>query len=161
MKNLIYFRHCLRYLTLAAFLCLVVILPLNFMGSNEGDRWTFGHTTLSNLAPNIDALWVHHSMSFILFVTSICCMLHFAATSQFRFGSINKTLFIENLPEDIRVSKSKIQDFFNVAFPQFVVKTINLVYDVSKLHTIKYKLTEAVMASEKCKEYTNKQNTVG
>ena len=41
-------------------ICMTIILPINFtMGNVQGDKTSFGHTTISNLPASSSALWVH------------------------------------------------------------------------------------------------------
>lgn len=38
---------------------LCIALPINFHGDLQGDKATFGHTTMSNIDPTSGWVWIH------------------------------------------------------------------------------------------------------
>lgn len=51
-------QHLLCLSTTITVVALGVMLPINFQGTLQGGKTTFGHTTLSNLEPTSKWLWV-------------------------------------------------------------------------------------------------------
>lgn len=52
-------RYVIGYLMFVMVICISVILPLNFMGTLQGDESSFGHTTLGTIyKPQIQFLAV-------------------------------------------------------------------------------------------------------
>lgn len=67
-------RHIIFYLSVIVVLSICVILPLNFQGTLQGTKQSFEHTTLVNLDPRSDFLWVHIVFSFLFFPLAIVVM---------------------------------------------------------------------------------------
>lgn len=44
-------RHIIFFMFIMMCTSLIIVLPANFQGDREGDKATFGHTTLNNLPP--------------------------------------------------------------------------------------------------------------
>ncbi len=90
-------------------ICVSVILPLNFLGTLQGNETDFGHTTLANLEANRDVLWAHITLSFLLFPVAIIVMRRFSVDVQFQEVGLEmrKTLMIEKVPKVEQADKFK------------------------------------------------------
>lgn len=94
-------RYVIGYMMFVMVICISVILPLNFLGTLQGDETSFGHTTLANLQGNTDVLWAHITLSFLLFPVAILVMRRFSVDVKFQeIGlEMRKTLMIEKVPK--------------------------------------------------------------
>ena len=64
-------------------LSICVILPLNFQGTLFADVTSFEHTTLANLDPSGELLWVHLVLAFIFFPVAILVMRRFSVDVRY------------------------------------------------------------------------------
>lgn len=71
-------RHVIFYLFVVMVLSICVILPLNFQGTLFADVTSFEHTTLANLDPSGELLWVHLCLAFLFFPVAILVMRRFS-----------------------------------------------------------------------------------
>lgn len=146
-----FIRYIIIFLTLVVILSIGVVLPLNFQGTLQGDRTSFEHTTLVNLDPSSDYLWVHVAFSFIFFPLAIVIMRKFSVDVEFQDVSleISRTLMIEKVPKYL-CKVEEITRHFTEAFKDIKVKEVRFAYDVEKLKAIHDDLVEVRLAKEYC-----------
>lgn len=72
----ILFERCLIILTIMMLVVsLCIALPINFHGTMQpGDSATFSHTTLSNLDPTSNWIWVHTILLLSYLPVGVCIM---------------------------------------------------------------------------------------
>lgn len=124
-------KHLMYLLTIMMVVAVGIVLPINFQGSLQGDEYTFGHTTISNLEPTSPLLWIHIVISFLYVPLTLIIMKRCSShvpTKQFS----SKTVMVTNIspahrrPEDIH-------NYFSLLYPSVVIKEVQLAYDISKL----------------------------
>ena len=119
-------RHVIFYLLFIMVLAICVVLPLNFQGTLYADVTSFEHTTLANLDPDSDLLWVHLCLSFIFFPVAILIMRRFSV--DLRFTQVNMeishTLMIERIPKMFCRSTEELQRHFDEAYPTVEITDI-------------------------------------
>jgi len=137
-------KYLIAFVLLTTIICICIILPFNFQGDLQGSTLDFGHTTLSNLKPESNSLFVHIIFSFILFPISIFIMRRFSIRLDFRDASleITRTVQIENIPHHMCVEKL-IRRHFSEAYSRIQVKDVKIVFDVSKLTDLSIQLKDA------------------
>lgn len=151
---LIFQKYIIRFLAILTFICVFVILPINITG--EVKLKSFAQTTISNLPPNSNKLWVHVSFSAFLLVVSLWMMCHFsriinADTNQY----IRRTLLINNVPKKKRTSED-LHNYFEGIFPNIKIDGIQFVYDTRRLRILQTQFDASVKAKKYCAEQ-NKQ----
>ena len=153
MLNL-YFELVSGYLMFVMVICISVILPLNFMGTLQGDESSFGHTTLANLSATTDTLWAHITLSFLLFPVAILVMRRFSIDVKFQeIGlEMRKTLMIEKIPKYM-CKEEEIRRHFQEAYPDIKIQKIDFAFDVLKLQNIYNELRDARMALRYCQKH--------
>eukprot|EP00095_Tigriopus_kingsejongensis_P008456 snap_masked-scaffold18_size714446-processed-gene-1.9 protein:Tk08456 transcript:snap_masked-scaffold18_size714446-processed-gene-1.9-mRNA-1 annotation:"hypothetical protein L798_12217" len=146
-----FIRYIIIFKTFVVILSIGVILPLNFQGTLQGDETSFEHTTLVNLDPSSDLLWVHVVFSFIFFPLAIVIMRKFSVDVAFQDVSleISRTLMIDKVPRYL-CQGDEITRHFAEAFPNTRIKEIRFAYDVEKLKTISDDLAEVRLAKQYC-----------
>ena len=100
-------KYIIIYIFFTTVVSLVVILPLNFQGTQLGNATDFGHTTLANLNPINDKdafiLWIHVAIAFLMFPAAIFFMRRFSIGLKITDTNlkITRTLAVENIPEKL------------------------------------------------------------
>lgn len=124
-------RYLMYLMTITMVLSVSVILPINFQGSLQGDEYSFGHTTISNLEPTSHLLWVHITISILLVPITLLIMRKCALlipTKQF----LSKSIMVTNIAPQHRKTED-IMGYFNLLYPSIQIKEVQLAYDISKL----------------------------
>lgn len=149
-----FIRYIILYLTLVTTLAICVVLPLNFQGSLQGDVSSFEHTTLVNLAPDSEFLWVHVILSFVFFPLAIVVMRKFSVDVGFQDVSleISRTLMIEKVPRYL-CKREELERHFHEAFPGSEVKEMKFAFNVNRLQSIHNELMDARSGMEYCQRH--------
>ncbi|XP_026683022.1 CSC1-like protein 2, partial [Diaphorina citri] len=129
-------RHIIVFTAIITLVSLLVVLPVNFHGDLEGDGLTFGHTTLSNLHPESQLLWIHVTLAILYLPLSIFLMRRFSVHLKIEEReAVSKTLMITNIPRR-NCDVNDIQRHFRESYPEFDVQDIQLAYDIARLVTL-------------------------
>lgn len=67
-------QHLIIVMGIITFISIIIILPINFSGNQSGDYNSFGHTTITNLDPQSNLVWVHTIFA-ILFVPLVVLVM--------------------------------------------------------------------------------------
>lgn len=124
-------RYLMYLMTITMVISVSIILPINFQGLLQGDQYSFGHTTISNLDPKSNLLWIHVVISILLVPITLVIMRKCSShipTKQFS----SKTIMITNIAPQHR----KVEDitgYFKLLFPNVTIKDVQLAYNISKL----------------------------
>ncbi|CAH0562592.1 unnamed protein product [Brassicogethes aeneus] len=111
---------------------LCVILPINFQGELQGDKTTFGHTTISNLEPTSMWLWVHVSAAILFLPLTIMIMRKSSVRKPSITALASKTLMITHISRNHRNCED-IRNYFNVRYPGLEVRDVQIAYRVKQL----------------------------
>ncbi|XP_071506905.1 calcium permeable stress-gated cation channel 1-like isoform X1 [Diadema antillarum] len=127
-------RYLIVFIIIVTFLSLVVILPLNFSGSQELGPNNFGRTTITNI-PNQDGkLWVHTIFCMLYFILVVIFMRHFSTHLPYReeTDTMSRTLLVSGIPLE-RTDAALIKQHFQEAYPDVVVTDVQFAYDIARL----------------------------
>jgi len=154
-------RHVIFYLFVVMVISVCVILPINFQGTLFADVTSFEHTTLANLDPSTEYLWVHLILAFMFFPVAILVMRRFSVDVRFTQVSLemSHTVMIENIPKMFCRSSEELRRHFAEAFPQVEITDLRFGYDVAKLQTVHQSLNLASTSYHSCAK--NKGKEVG
>lgn len=111
---------------------LCIILPINFQGSLQGDKKNFGHTTISNLDPRSNWIWVHIIASFLFVPLTVLIMRKSSGRAPIVTTISSRTLMVTHISKNHRNTED-IKSYFNVRFPTVEIKDIQIAYKVKKL----------------------------
>ncbi|XP_044256270.1 calcium permeable stress-gated cation channel 1 [Tribolium madens] len=111
---------------------LCVILPINFQGKLQGGKTTFGHTTLSNLEPSSNWLWVHVVASFCFVPLTVLIMRRSSGRIPSASALTSRTVMITHISHAHR-NTDDIKNYFTVRFPDTEIKDIQIAYRIKKL----------------------------
>nr|CAI5838054.1 unnamed protein product [Callosobruchus analis] len=121
----------LLMLTISIF-SICIILPINFQGSLQGDKTTFGHTTISNLPADSKWLWVHIVGSLLVVPVMILIMRKSSGRMPSTTVISSKTVMVTNISK-IHRNPEDIKSYFTVRYPGIEVKDVKLAYKVKTL----------------------------
>ena len=103
-------RHLIIFVFIITVICLTIILPINFtMGNIQGDKTSFGHTTISNLAGSSNVLWVHIVVGILFMPLGIFIMRKFSVTLKIEFeenSASSRTLILDVIPHHAIIVRS-------------------------------------------------------
>ncbi|XP_066255227.1 calcium permeable stress-gated cation channel 1 [Euwallacea similis] len=125
-------KHLLILFTIITVFSIAVILPVNFQGTLEGNSTTFGHTTLSNLGPSSNLLWVHVLASLCMVPLTILIMKKCSGKSPSTSALSSRTLMVTHISKQHR-NIEDIKNYFAVRYPDVQVLDVQLTYKVKKL----------------------------
>ncbi|RZC37394.1 DUF221 and/or RSN1 TM domain containing protein [Asbolus verrucosus] len=117
--------------TITVFAC-CVILPINFQGTLQGGKTTFGHTTVSNLEPLSNWLWVHVIASFCFVPLTILIMRKSSGRTPSATTLTSRTIMITHISHNHRNTED-IKNYFTVRYPEIEIKDIQIAHRVKQL----------------------------
>lgn len=151
MQYLSFQRHIIIYMVIICILSLVIVLPVNLHGELELSEKFFGRTTLSNLDPQSNLLWVHVAFAFFFLPLGIFFMRHFSAnlSAVEQDANVSRTLMVCGIPEG-HCTKANINRHFREAYPECIVQDIQFAYDVRLLTKLEKQRKNASRARTWC-----------
>lgn len=163
LQYLSFQRYLIIYTTIVTVLSISVILPINFLGNNIGSDTDLGHTTIGNLDPESNYLWVHAVLSVVYLIILVLLMRHFSLNLDFKKDEqVSRTLMLYHIPRE-KCYKNIIQQHFQEAYPEVVVMDVQFAYNISKLVNLDNKrrvMSEARFLSELEYEGTGSRPTL-
>jgi len=151
-------RHLIIFVLIITVVCISIILPINFtMGNVQGDKTSFGHTTISNLPSNHSVLWVHIIVGILFMPLGIFIMRKFSVSLRIEDNDdvCSRTLMLDGIPKTY-CQKDYIIRHFQEAYPEIEIDDVQIAYFVSKLCTLNAKLETAQRGIAFCDNYTRK-----
>lgn len=125
-------RHLLTLMALITVFSICIILPINFQGTLQGDVYTFGHTTISNLEPTSKWLWVHVIASFLFVPLIILIMRRCSSRIPSATALSSRTVMVMHIKHNHRNTED-IKNYFSVRYPLMEIKEIYIAYKIKKL----------------------------
>ena len=119
---------------LLTFLSLVVILPINFQGERYVNMTEFSRTTLINLEPSSDLLYVHTILAFLLFPISIILMKKCSVDLKLKDSglALSRTLLIRKIPRNF-CTEQLMRRHFSEAYPGLNITDVSIAHEVTEL----------------------------
>lgn len=144
-------RHLLLVMIIITFFSIVVVLPINFQGTLEGNVTSFGHTTIKNLDPDSYMLWVHLVIAFAyvpLIVVIMqrsgaahgACDRQMSARAHISSTIASRTVLVTHISTPHRNSDD-IRNYFAVRYPNTEVHDVQIAYRVNALMQLEGKRT--------------------
>ena len=124
----------IAFTALLNLLSVAVILPINFQGEVYGNKTDFSRTSIVNLEPSSNFLYVHTALAFLLFPISILLMKKFSVDLKLKDSglALSRTLLIRNIPRDFSTEES-LRRHFSEAYPGLNITDVSLAYAVTEL----------------------------
>uniref|UniRef100_A0AAY4CS32 Transmembrane protein 63B n=1 Tax=Denticeps clupeoides TaxID=299321 RepID=A0AAY4CS32_9TELE len=92
-------RHIIGLLVVVGVLSVGIILPVNFSGDLlENDAYSFGRTTIANLNPENNLLWLHTIFAFLYLLLTVYSMRRHTSKMHYKEDDlVKRTLFINGI----------------------------------------------------------------
>ncbi|XP_078315028.1 mechanosensitive cation channel TMEM63B-like isoform X4 [Crassostrea virginica] len=145
IQYLTFQRYLIIYTTIVMLLVVVIVIPVNFSGNNSmcslvyfsgnniGNKTDFGHTTIGNLDPDSQLLWVHAVLAVAFLILLVGLMRHFHRNLEFEEDEqVTRTLMISGIPTD-KCFKNQISQHFEEAYPEASVVDVQFAYNIADL----------------------------
>ena len=124
----------------------------------SGGKQNFGHTTISNLPSNSEALWVHIVIGILFMPLGIFIMRRFSVSlrmEQEDDSVSSRTLMLEGIPEEY-CKKDYIIRHFHEAYPSCEIDDVQIAYNVGKLTSLTEDHDASKRALQFCENYQRK-----
>ncbi|RMX39015.1 hypothetical protein pdam_00019526 [Pocillopora damicornis] len=148
-------KHLIVYSVIIFCLSIGIVLPVNYTGTNEPNKNSFGATTVSNLMADSSVFWLHTVFAIIYTVLMVIVLRHF--TNLFVFESHDdskKTIMMTNVPKN--VTADLIMQHFREIYGESQVLEVQVAFDFVKLKQAQRKVLAAQMGREHCEELLRK-----
>lgn len=142
-------RHLLVLFGIITLLSVCVVLPVNFRGNLQGGPYTFGHTTISNLDPNSQWLWVHVVTSFAFVPLTILIMRKCSSGIPTSTLLSSRTVMVTHISRNHR-NVEDIRSYFSVRYPNIQIKDLQMAYRVKDLTRLEEQRESAHEAMSFC-----------
>ncbi|CAB3987312.1 CSC1 2 isoform X1 [Paramuricea clavata] len=137
------FQKCLIYYTLIiCVLSIVVILPVNHSGDVVPEENHYGTTTLANLSPHSNVIWLHTIFAFLYLAILIVMVWKFSQGFETDSDPVSQlTVLVSHVAKS--ASKDQVKQHFEESYGEGSVKNVQFAYNISKLTVISRKVTAA------------------
>ncbi|XP_055917164.1 calcium permeable stress-gated cation channel 1 [Eupeodes corollae] len=129
-------QHLMVVMAIVTAISLIVIFPINFLnGTDRNGTYAvnaFGHTTMSNLPPDSEWLWVHVIVA-ILFVPLVVLIMRRSSGRNAFKKAPTRTIMITNISSNDR-NKTVIRNYIQELFPDVTIEDVQVAYNISKLY---------------------------
>lgn len=142
-------RHLIVLMAVITLFSMCVILPVNFQGDLQGDVYSFGHTTISNLAPGDDLLWIHVIASFCFVPITILIMRRCSSRIPSVTLISSRTVMITHISHAHR-NPDEIRNYLAVRYPNIEIKEIQFAYKIKNLMKVEKERLNAHEAKMYC-----------
>ncbi|KAJ8934851.1 hypothetical protein NQ314_013122 [Rhamnusium bicolor] len=145
--SLIADNGCLWFPSIFKIIC--VILPINFQGTLQGDKTTFGHTTISNLPGDSKWLWVHIAGAIWVVPLTVLIMRRSSGRTPSSTALASRTLLITNISK-IHRNTEDIKNYFTVRYPGIDVADVKIAHKIKTLTNLEKQREKAHEARMYC-----------
>ncbi|CAH1103129.1 unnamed protein product [Psylliodes chrysocephalus] len=142
-------EQLLLLMTVITLFSICVVLPINFQGTLQGDKTTFGHTTIGNLPSDSKWLWVHITGSIAVVPLMIFTMRKCTGRIPSSSHLSSRTLMITNISKQHRNTED-VKNYFTVRYPGIEVKDVKMAHSVKKLTLLEQQRERAHEARMYC-----------
>ncbi|XP_032820666.1 osmosensitive cation channel TMEM63C-like isoform X2 [Petromyzon marinus] len=151
-------RYAIGLLCIITVLSMGVILPINISGDMMGgDIYNFGRTTIVNISPSNNILWVHTTFTVLYFFITVVLMQRHRRLVDHKHENMEmRTLFITGLPKEI-TNSAIVAAHFHEAYPGCTVTGVQFCYDVQRLMKLDTKKRRAMQGRLYCLAMSKKE----
>lgn len=143
-------EHLIIVMTIITVISLFIILPINLQGSLSGDISSFSHTTIANLEPKSNLLWVHvfFAISFVPLV--VLCMRLSSGRYAGKVAS-TKTIMITGVHKR-DCNRNVVQEYLRELFPDIEIRDVQLAYNIKELSKVADEYERVIEARIYCEQ---------
>lgn len=144
-------EHLIIVMAIITFVSIVVILPINFMGTLSGDINSFSHTTIANLDPKSPLMWVHTIFAILFVPLVVLVMRRSSGRNAVKVASTRTVMMTEVMKPDC--NRETIQNYLNQIFPDMEVRDVQLAYNINKLTEAAREYESVIEARIYCEQH--------
>lgn len=152
-------RHLILLTAMMTVAAIGIALPINFHGDLQGDKATFGHTTMSNIDPTSGWVWVHTLLVLSYLPVGSFVMRRFMKKVRDArpAGELAaRTLLITEIPKH-QCNVEALTQYFREAFPTLTVEDVTLAHDIKRLSELDLQRDCAEQARLYCESYARRR----
>lgn len=145
-------QHLIIVMGCITFVSIVIILPINFgMGTLSGDINSFAHTTIANLDPNSNWMWVHTTFAILFVPLVVLVMRRASGRNAFKITPTRTVMMTEVEKPDC--NRNTIQNYLQQIFPDVEVRDVQLAYNIKKLSEAAREYEKVIEARIYCEQH--------
>lgn len=144
-------EHLIIVMAIITFVSIVIILPINFMGTLSGDINSFSHTTIANLDPKSPLMWVHTIFAILFVPLVVLVMRRSSGRNAVKVASTRTVMMTEVMKPDC--NRETIQNYLNQIFPDMEVRDVQLAYNINKLTEAAKEYESVIEARIYCEQH--------
>lgn len=162
-QYLLFQQYIIFLLAITSFISMVILLPINAQGVNEGRA--FARTTLGNLSHDSNLYWFHAIFATLIVILGVYFMNYFSKVLRTEDDLMSRTtLLLRRLPtssggrnnDEINM-KELLLNYFRTNFPQIKITGIQFIYNYQKLQQLEQQFVNVMNAKQHC-EHLNQMN---
>ena len=144
-------QHLIIVMAIITFVSIVIILPINFTGSLSGDVNSFSHTTIANLDPSSNLMWVHTVFA-ILFVPLVVLVMRRSSGRNAVKIAPTRTVMMTNVKKP-DCNRTTIQNYLQQVFPDMEIQDVQLAYNIKELSEVAREYESVIEARIYCEQH--------
>lgn len=144
-------EHLIIVMGIITFISIVIILPINFQGTLSGDFNSFSHTTIANLDPDSNLMWIHTVFAILFVPLVVLVMRRASGRNAFKIAP-TKTVMMTEL-EKPDCNRQTIQNYLQQIFPDMEVRDVQLAYNIRKLSETAKEYEKVIEARIYCEQH--------
>lgn len=144
-------QHLIVVMGVISFVSICIILPINFQGNLSGDVNSFSHTTIANLEPTSNLLWVHTICAILFVPLVVLVMRRSSGRNAFKIAPTKTVMAVGISKPDC--NRQVIHNYFQQLFPDIDIRDIQLAYSVTELTEVAGEYEQVIEARIYCEQH--------
>lgn len=145
-------QHLIIVMGIITFVSIVIILPINFgLGTLSGDINSFSHTTIANLDPDSNWMWVHTVFAILFVPLVVFVMRRSSGRNAFKITPTRTVMMTEVEKPDC--NRNTIQNYLQQIFPDVEIRDVQLAYNIKKLSETAKEYEKVIEARIYCEQH--------
>lgn len=144
-------EHLIIVMAIITFVSIVIILPINFTGHLSGDVNSFSHTTIANLEPDSNLMWIHTTFAILFVPLVVLVMRRSSGRNAFKVAPTRTVMMTSvSKPDCNRIT---IQNYLQQIFPNMEIQDVQLAYNIKKLAEVAKEYESVIEARIYCEQH--------
>lgn len=144
-------QHLIIVMGIITFISIVIILPINFTGTLSGDINSFSHTTIANLDPSSNLMWIHTAFAIFFVPLVVLVMRRASGRNAVKVAPIKAVMMTHvNKPD---CNRQTIMNYLQQIFPDMEIKDVQLAYNINELTDAAKEYESVIEARIYCEQH--------
>lgn len=144
-------HHLIIVMAIITFVSIVIILPVNFMGTLSGDINSFSHTTIANLEPDSYLMWIHTTFAILFVPLVVLVMRRASGRNAVKVASTRTVMMTDVCKPDCH--QQTIRNYLTQVFPDMEVHDVQLAYNIKELSKVAKEYESVIEARIYCEQH--------